>query len=47
MVRLEPGGIHLMLKHPKSPLNPGQKIDLKLTFDNGQEQSILARVAKR
>ena len=47
MVRLEPGGLHLMLKQPKAPLHPGQRIDLNLTFDNGQQQTIVAGVAKR
>jgi copper(I)-binding protein len=47
MVRLQPGDLHLMLKKPKSHLTAGQKIDLNLTFDNGQQQTIAARVAKR
>ena len=47
MVRLQPGGLHLMLKKPKSHLTAGQKIDLNLTFDNGQQQTIVARVSKR
>lgn len=37
---LKPGSTHLMLKQPKQNLSKGDKVDLTLTFDTGQLQTI-------
>lgn len=37
-LRLEPGGIHLMLGALKTALAPGQKVPLTLKFDGGEPE---------
>lgn len=39
-VKLEPGGLHVMLMGLKKPLANGDKIDLELTFDTGTKLTI-------
>jgi len=46
-VALEPGGMHLMLKRPRAPLNAGEKIDVTLTFESGRQQTVSVQVAAR
>jgi copper(I)-binding protein len=40
-VRLAPGGLHIMLIDLRRPLQPGERIEMELTFDDGG----IARVA--
>jgi copper(I)-binding protein/mono/diheme cytochrome c family protein len=46
-VRLAPGGMHLMLKGPQQHFTSGQRLDMILTFDSGEQQTILMMVASR
>ena len=41
---LKPGGFHIMLIGLKQDLVPGEKISLKLTFENAGEMSVEAEV---
>ncbi|MBT8078086.1 MAG: copper chaperone PCu(A)C [Gammaproteobacteria bacterium] len=41
----KPGGWHLMMKGPKQTLVSGQKIDMTLTFDSGDTQTVTVAVA--
>ena len=41
----KPGGWHLMMKGPKQSLVSGQKIDMTLTFDSGDTQTVTVAVA--
>ncbi len=43
-VALEPGGFHVMLMEPVSPLEIGQVIDLTLTFKNAGEVKVKATI---
>ena len=43
-VKLQPGGLHIMLFDLKAPLKPGEEIPLNLTFDDGSSKSVTARV---
>lgn len=45
-VELKPGGLHIMLFDLKKPLVEGEKIDVQLTFANGEQQTITAPVKK-
>lgn len=45
-VKFEPGGLHLMLINPKSPLKAGDKVNITLKFGDGGEQQITASVKK-
>ncbi|MGD8380098.1 MAG: copper chaperone PCu(A)C, partial [Gammaproteobacteria bacterium] len=38
---LTPGGLHLFLSEPRSPLSRGDMIDLVLSFDNGQMEELM------
>ena len=46
-VKLAPGGMHLMLKGPHRHLTSGQRLDMVLSFDSGEEQIISVMVAAR
>ncbi|MCB1773774.1 MAG: copper chaperone PCu(A)C [Gammaproteobacteria bacterium] len=43
-VSLQPGGLHIMLFDLKAPLNEGIGIPILLTFDDGSQQQITAKV---
>ncbi|MBI2380560.1 MAG: copper chaperone PCu(A)C [Gammaproteobacteria bacterium] len=43
-VRLAPGGLHLMVFEPKSPLKPGAEFPLELRFADGSRRRVAARV---
>ncbi len=43
--RLEPGGMHLMLKGPKAPVTSGQTVEMTLSFASGESQQIAVKVA--
>jgi copper(I)-binding protein len=45
-VMLKPGSFHVMLIDLKKPLQLGQKVNIQLFFDNGQEISIKPEVKK-
>lgn len=45
-VSLQPGGLHLMLIGLKSDLEPGDQVDLTLSFDDGSQAKVLAPVRK-
>lgn len=45
-IQLEPGGMHLMLKQPKTTLTSGQTVDITLTFDSGVRQDLSLVVAQ-
>jgi periplasmic copper chaperone A len=40
LYRLEPGTEHLMLTGLRHPLNPGERINVRLTFSDGQQLSL-------
>lgn len=44
-VRLEPGGLHVMLFELAGPLEAGETFELTLTFDDGTEQTVTVEVA--
>ena len=44
VVKLEPGGLHVMLLGLKHPLEPGQHIDLTLQFDDGSSLELRPEV---
>lgn len=44
IVKLEPGGTHMMLFNPKSPLRAGQHVTLNFTLGNGKTLSLQADV---
>lgn len=46
-VTLEPGGLHVMLMKPKTPLELGQTILLKVAFANGETINVPANVVRR
>lgn len=43
-VELAPGGLHVMLIGLKQPLDPGSKVDLTLSFDDGSKAQVEAAV---
>lgn len=43
-VELKPEGLHIMLIRLKQQLNPGDKIDLTLTFEKSGEKTVQAEV---
>ena len=43
-VSLEPGGLHIMLFDLKTPLKPGDKVPMTLTFEDGSSKEITAEV---
>jgi|APFre7841882724_1041349.scaffolds.fasta_scaffold105870_1 copper(I)-binding protein len=45
-VNLQPGGLHLMLIGLKGDLEPGDQVDLTLSFDDGTQAQVLAPVRK-
>ncbi len=45
-VKLAPGGIHLMMMHPKTALKPGDQVELSLHFDDGNTQALHMTVRK-
>jgi len=47
LMKLEPGGKHLMLKGPKRELRSGQVVDMVFKFDNGREQLVSIQVNTR
>ena len=44
LVKLEPGGTHIMLFKPKSPLRAGQHVLLRFTLSNGKTLHVNADV---
>jgi periplasmic copper chaperone A len=46
-VRLEPGGLHLMMPAPKAPLKAGDRVEFVLEFAGGQRARIEAEVRKK
>ena len=38
-LRLEPGGLHLMMMQALEPTRPGDRIQVRMHFANGREQS--------
>tara|TARA_Y100001956_G_scaffold27424_1_gene27224 strand:- start:1162 stop:1608 length:447 start_codon:yes stop_codon:yes gene_type:complete len=45
-VELKPGSLHIMLFDLKQPLVEGEKIDVQITFANGQKQTFAAPIKK-
>ncbi|WP_159737796.1 copper chaperone PCu(A)C [Vibrio atypicus] len=45
-VELKPGSLHIMLFDLKKPLVEGEKIDVQVTFANGQKQTFAAPIKK-
>jgi len=43
-VRLAPGGLHIMLIDLRRPLQPGERIEMELTFDDGGVARVAAPV---
>jgi copper(I)-binding protein len=46
VVKLAPGGQHLMLHHPRRALTAGMSIKLELRFDSGAHLTVLAPVRR-
>lgn len=46
MIKLAPGGIHLMMIQPKINLKPGDLVNVILRFDNGNTQTLRMTVKK-
>jgi copper(I)-binding protein/cytochrome oxidase Cu insertion factor (SCO1/SenC/PrrC family) len=44
-VKMQPGGMHLMLIGPREPLTDGQQIQLTLLFEGDVSQTVLVKVA--
>lgn len=44
MLSMKPGGLHVMLMHPKSPIADGSSVPLVLTFANGETLTVDAIV---
>ncbi len=44
-VRLEPGGLHVMLFELAGPLEAGETFELTLTFDDGNDETVTVEVA--
>ena len=45
-VKFQPGGLHLMLINPKSPLKAGDKVDISLKLKKGGDLKMTAVVKK-
>lgn len=45
-VELKPGGLHIMLMHPASPVKNGQTVPLVLQFSNGEALPVSATVQR-
>jgi len=45
-VNFKPGGLHLMLINPKKPLKAGDKVNITLKFDKGENLKMTADVKK-
>ena len=45
-VELAPGGLHLMMMQPASPLKPGAIVEITLKLDDGREQTLELIVRK-
>ena len=45
-VKLEPGGMHLMMMMPKEPTTPGDNIVIFIKLDDGSEQSLQMTVVE-
>jgi copper(I)-binding protein len=45
-VELKPGSFHVMLIGLNQPLNEGDEVNLKLTFDDGSEQQLAIKAKK-
>ena len=46
VVKLAPGGYHLMLHHPRRALAAGMSVKLELRFDSGARMSVAAPVRR-
>lgn len=46
-VHFEPGGMHLMLLGPQEHLATGQTVDMTMTFESGEKQTVSVKVAAR
>lgn len=45
-IRLEPGGLHLMMMQPLQPIRLGERIEVILRFDDGSIQGLRMTVKK-
>ena len=45
-VKLEPGGMHLMMMMPKEPTSPGDELIIFIKLDDGSEQSLKMTVVE-
>jgi hypothetical protein len=45
-LNLEPGGFHLMMMQPQEPTEPGDRIEIRIEFDDGSELSLMMTVRK-
>jgi len=45
-IKLEPGGLHLMMMMPKEPTSPGDEIVIFIELDDGSEQSLKMTVVE-
>ncbi|MCP4767374.1 MAG: copper chaperone PCu(A)C [Gammaproteobacteria bacterium] len=45
-VKLEPGGLHLMMMMPQEPTSPGDEIIVFVKLDDGSEQSLKMTVVE-
>lgn len=46
VVKLAPGGHHLMLHHPRRPLAAGMNVKLELRFESGTRLTVIAPVRR-
>jgi len=46
LVKLAPGGYHLMLHHPRRELAAGMSVKLELRFDSGAQLTVVAPVRR-
>ncbi len=46
-IRFAPGGRHLMLMGPKTPLSTGERVAMTLVFKSGKQQTVSVNVAAR
>jgi len=45
-VQLAPGGLHLMMMHPKNPTKPGDVLEIVIELDDGSTQTLNMTVKK-
>lgn len=45
-LKLEPGGLHLMMMHPTEPTSPGDKVQITIEMSDGSRQSLIFTVKK-